>query len=310
MAKILVTETIDTVGTQLLLDAGHQVILANRNEEIIKKEILDADGVIVRIWEMTEALISTGKNLKMISKHGVGVDNIDLDYCKSQNIIVTITPNANSLSVAEHAFALMIALAKNLVPVSKEYREVGFSAKNYPAGMELGGKTVGIIGIGAIGSLFVPMCREGMGMNVIGYDPYISPPAGVTMMSDLELLLKESDIISLHCSLNDETKKMINKDRIAKMKSGALLINCARGPIVEEQALIEALKIGKIGGAGLDVTDPEPISPESPLLQMPNVIVTPHYAPTTKESATRVSKIAGENMLAVLSDKEPVGKII
>ena len=311
MAKILITETVHAVGPEILTKAGHQVVYADRDMDVIRREIVDADAVFVRIIELPRELLATGKNLKMVSKHGVGVDNIDLDYCKEAGIAVTITPDANGLSVAEHAFALMMSLAKKIIPVSKAYREIGFAAKNSPPCIELSGKTAGVVGLGKIGKRFANMCRFGFGMKVLAYDPFVTEaPEGVTLVSDLDELLRQSDFVSLHCSLVDGTRKIMNRERLAAMKPTAILINCARGPLVDEEALIEALQSGKLGGAGLDVTDPEPVSPDSPLFQMDNVIVTPHYAPTTLEAAMRVSQIGAENIVAYLSGGEPVGRLV
>lgn len=311
MGKILVTETVHPAGPALLEAAGHQVVYADRNPDVIQREITDADAVLVRIYPITAELMALGKRLRHVSKHGVGVDNIDLDYCKAHNIAVTTAPNANSMSVAEHAFALMMALAKNVVPVSAAYKEIGFAAKNSKEGVEVTGKTVGIIGIGRIGTLFAKMCYGGFGMKVLAYDPYVrEAPEGVTLVESLDELLRQADLLSIHANLTDETRKMISRERLAQMKPGAILINCARGPIVDEPALIEALQSGKIAAAGLDVTDPEPASPDSPLFQLPNVIVTPHYAPATAEAAERVSRIAAENVKAVLSGGEPAGRIV
>lgn len=311
MAKILITETIHEVGINYLKAAGHQLVFADRDMDVIRWEIQDCDAVVVRIVDLPRELLETARALKIISKHGVGVDNIDLEYCKSRGIAVTITPNANALSVAEHAFALMMALSKNLIPVSEEYREKGFSAKNHAPGVELTGKTLGVIGAGHIGMQLIHMCQKGFGMNVIVYDPYLTEvPEGVEQSPTLEKLLQEADFVSLHCVLNDETRKMIDRKRLGEMKPSAFLINCARGPIVDEEALIEALQSGKIAGAGLDVTDPEPLDADSPLFQMENVIVTPHYAPTTLEASIRVSRIAAENAHAYLSGREPVGRIV
>ena len=311
MAKILITEAVHPVGPELLTAAGHQVVYADRDMDIVRQEIVDADAVFTRILELPGNLLATGKNLKIISKHGVGYDNIDIEYCKAHGIAVTIAPNANSLSVAEHAFALMMTLAKNVIPVSREYKEIGFAAKNHAPGIELTGKTLGVIGCGHIGKHLVHMCQGGFDMRVLIYDPYLQAvPAGTELVSDLDKLLQQADVVSLHCLLTDETRKMINRERLAQMKSSALLINCARGPIVEESALIEALQNGKLAGAGLDVTDPEPVAPDSPLFQMDNVIVTPHYAPTTLEASIRVSQIAAENINAYLAGREPVGRIV
>lgn len=311
MGKVLITETVHPAGPALLEAAGHQVVYADRDPEVIRREIVDADAVLVRIYPITAELMALGKQLKHVSKHGVGVDNIDLDYCKGHGIAVTTAPNANSMSVAEHAFALMMALAKNVIPVSAAYREIGFAAKNSKEGVEVTGKTVGVIGIGRIGTLFAKMCHGGFGMKVLAYDPYVKEaPEGVTLVENLDELLRQADLLSIHANLTDETRKLINRERLALMKPTAILINCARGPIVDEPALIEALQSGKIAAAGLDVTDPEPAAPDNPLFQLPNVIVTPHYAPTTAEAAERVSRIAAENVNAVLSGGEPVGRIV
>lgn len=311
MAKILVTETVHPVGPELLEAAGHQVVYADRDMDTIRREIVDADAVFVRILDLPGELLSAGKRLKIVSKHGVGYDNIDLDYCKQAGIPVTTAPNANSLSVAEHAFALMMALAKNIVPVSKAYRETGFSAKNYAPGTELTGKVLGLIGAGRIGGLFARMCRQGFGMEVLAFDPYAKGvPEGVTLMEDLDEVVRRADVLSLHCALTEETRKLIDARRLALMKPTAILINCARGPMVDEEALIGALERGELAAAGLDVTDPEPLAPDSPLFRMDNVIVTPHYAPATLEASIRVSKIGCENILAVLSGQEPAGRIV
>ena len=311
MGKILITESVHAVGPDILSKAGHQVVYADRDMDVIRREIVDADALFVRIIELPQSLLETGKNLKIVSKHGVGVDNIDLEYCRKAGIAVTITPDANGLSVAEHAFALMMSLSKKIIPVSKAYKEIGFTAKNTPPCMEISGKTAGVVGLGKIGTHFAKMCLYGFGMEVLAYDPFVKEaPEGITLVSDLNELLCRSDIVSLHCSLVDGTRKIINQERLAVMKSSALLINCARGPLVDEAALISALQSGKLAGAGLDVTDPEPISPDSPLFQMDNVIVTPHYAPTTLEAAMRVSKIAAENIVSYLSGRAPVGRLI
>ncbi len=243
MAKILITESVHPIGPELLTAAGHTVVYADRDMDIIRREIVDADAVLVRIIELPGSLLATAKNLKIVSKHGVGYDNIDLDYCKSHGIAVTITPNANSLSVAEHAFTLMLTLAKNIIPVSNEYRTVGFAAKNHAPGIEMTGKTLGLIGMGRIGKHILHMCRDGLDMHVIVYDPYISEvPEGVEKVDDLSELLRRADVVTLHCLLTDETRKLIDRERLALMKPTALLINCARGPIVDEAALIEALE--------------------------------------------------------------------
>ena len=255
MAKILITESVHPIGPELLTAAGHTVVYADRDMDVIRREIVDADAVLVRIIELPGSLLATAKNLKIVSKHGVGYDNIDLDYCKSHGIAVTITPNANSLSVAEHAFTLMLTLAKNIIPVSNEYRTVGFAAKNHAPGIEMTGKTLGLVGMGRIGKHILHMCRDGLDMHVIVYDPYISEiPEGVEKVDDLSELLRRADVVTLHCLLTDETRKLIDRERLALMKPTALLINCARGPIVDEAALIELNALdGQLSGGGVDL---------------------------------------------------------
>ena len=270
MAKILITESVHPIGPELLTAAGHTVVYADRDMDIIRREIVDADAVLVRIIELPGSLLATAKNLKIVSKHGVGYDNIDLDYCKSHGVAVTITPNANSLSVAEHAFTLMLTLAKNIIPVSNEYREIGFAAKNHVPGIEMTGKTLGLIGMGRIGKHILHMCRDGLDMHVIVYDPYISEvPEGVERVDDLSELLRRADVVTLHCLLTDETGSVTSRPAPASLPFSSASMSAAS-----------------------------------------SVIVTPHYAPTTVESATRVSKIAAENINAVLAGQEPVGRIV
>ena len=214
--------------------------------------------MLVRIIELPGSLLATAKNLKIVSKHGVGYDNIDLDYCKSHGIAVTITPNANSLSVAEHAFTLMLTLAKNIIYVSNEYREIGFAAKNHAPGIEMTGKTLGLIGMGRIGKHVLHMCKDGLDMHVIVYDPYISEiPEGVEKVDDLSELLRRADVVTLHCLLTDETRKLIDRERLALMKPTALLINCARGELMNIPDMIRGIETQKIGALALDVFDKE-----------------------------------------------------
>ena len=252
-------------------------------------------------------MLEKAANLKVVSKHGVGYDNIPVDWCKAHGIAVTVTPGANSQSVAEHTIALMLALAKNLAIVTKAYREKGFAAKNSAPGMEILGKTLGIIGVGHIGSRVAKMAM-GLGMHVIAYDPYVkSVPEGVKLVSDKDEVIKNADVLTLHPVLNEETKNIIGAREIGMMKQGAIFINCGRGPLVDEEALIKALQEKKLGGAGLDVTAKEPCDPDSPLFAMDNVLLTPHYAPTTHESAVNVSRMAAQNILDILAGKKPEG---
>lgn len=312
MAKILITETIHPIGAEKLKAAGHEVVtMETRSETELREKMKDADGMLVRILPIPADAMEQAGNLKIISKHGVGVDNFDLDAAKRLGIRITTAPDANSLSVAEHAFAMLMSLAKNIPAVSEAYRKIGFAAKNGVEGAEISGKTLGIIGCGRIGSRIVPMAADGFGMRVLVYDPYIKKaPEGATLVSDRDLIFRESDFVSLHCPLNGETRHSVGEHEFSLMKKTAVFINCARGPIVDETALIRALQNGTIAGAGLDVTEREPLEPESPLFAMPNVIVTPHYAPTTREAAFRVADIAAENLIGFFRDGSVIGRIV
>ena len=307
MSKILFTENVDPAGPELLEKAGFELIMADRDSRIIEENIKDAEAVLTRIYELPSDLLETGKNLKIVSKHGVGYDNIPVAWCKAHHIAVTVTPGANSQSVAEHTITLMLALAKNLLTVTRAYKKIGFAAKNSAPGMEILGKTLGIIGVGHIGTRVAKMAL-GLGMKVIAYDPYVTEvPTGAVLTNNKEEVIQKADVLTLHPVLNEETRNIIGKKELSLMKPTAFLINCGRGPLVDEPALIEALQQKKIAGAGLDVTWSEPCSPDSPLFQMENVILTPHYAPTTRESARNVSLAAAQNILDVLAGKKPEG---
>ena len=312
MANILITEQVDPIGPELLKKAGHTVaMMQSRDVAELEEKIKDADAVIVRILDIPAEVIRNAPKLKVISKHGVGVDNIDLEAAKAAGVAVSVTPGANSLSVAEHAVSMMLALAKNLPHVTEQYRRVGFAAKNCAPGTEVSGKTIGLIGCGQIGSFVAKIALSGFGMKVLAYDPYAKQlPEGVERVDERDRIFKESDFITLHLALTPETLHGIGEREFGMMKPTAIFLNCARGPLVDEPALINALQQGKIAGAGLDVTEVEPCDADSPLFKMKNVILTPHYAPTTKEAAARVSKIAAENVIALLNGESVAGRIV
>lgn len=312
MANILITEPIDAVGPSLLQKAGHTLTwMETRDPAELAEKIKDADAMIVRILDIPAEIIQNAPKLKMISRHGVGLDNVDLNAAKAAGIALTVTPNANSLSVAEHTITLMLALSKNIPQVANQYREIGFAAKNSAPGVEISGKTLGIIGGGQIGGRVARIATNGFDMRVLIHDPYLTAaPAGCELVSDRDRIFKESDYITLHCALCQETFHCVGRREFDLMKPDAIFINCGRGPLVDEAALIEALQTGKIRGAGLDVTEKEPCDPDSPLFSMPNVILTPHSAPNTVEAAGCMSRMAAENVIAFLSGGEMVGRII
>jgi len=289
--KVLICDPIADDGINMLKENGFEVeIKTGMDKEELKNVIKDYDAIVVRsATKVTADVIESAANLKLIVRGGVGIDNIDVEAAKSKGITVQNTPTASTVSVAEHTFALLLALARNVSLADRSMKEGRWEKKKFK-GTELYNKTLGLIGVGRIG-LAVAKRAIGFEMKVIGYDPYLDPNImrdnGVEPVTDIDRLVQEADIISLHIPLTNETKHIINSERIQKMKDGAILINCARGGVVDEDALYQALKSGKLAGAALDVFEQEP--PEnSPLLGLDNIILTPHIGASTKEAQKRV----------------------
>jgi D-3-phosphoglycerate dehydrogenase / 2-oxoglutarate reductase len=285
--KVIVADKISERGVELLKQAGWNVVLTTK--ETLDAEIADADALIVRsATRVTAELLDKAAKLRVVGRAGVGVDNIDLPEATTRGVLVMSTPGGNAVSVAEHTFALLLALARQVPRLDKAIHE-GRWEKSSAAGTEVRGKTLGLIGLGRIGSE-VAVRAEAFDMRVLAYDPYISE-AGAREMSvelvPLEKLLAESDFVSLHAALNPATEKLINAVTIEKMKKGARLVNAARGELVDEAALAEALKSGKLAGAALDVFAEEPPK-NSPLVGLANVIATPHVAGSTAEAQEEV----------------------
>jgi D-3-phosphoglycerate dehydrogenase / 2-oxoglutarate reductase len=286
--KVIVADKISARGVQLLKEQpGWNVVLTTKDNLVT--EIADAQALIVRsATKVTSELLDKAPNLRCVGRAGVGVDNIDLEAATKLGIIVMSTPGGNAVSVAEHTFALMLSLARQVPRLDKAFHE-GRWEKSSAAGMEMSGKTLGLIGLGRIGSE-VAMRAEAFDMRVLGYDPYISEAAAKEFSVELvplDRLLAESDFVSLHTALSPATQNLINAQTLAKMKKGAFIINAARGELIEEAALADALKSGHIGGAGLDVFAVEPPK-NSPLIGLPNVIATPHIAGSTTEAQEEV----------------------
>jgi D-3-phosphoglycerate dehydrogenase len=285
--KVIVADQISERGVKLLKQAGWNVVLTTK--ETLNGEIRDADALIVRsATRVTPELLDKAEKLRVVGRAGVGVDNIDLPEATKRGVLVMSTPGGNAVSVAEHTFALLLALARQVPRLDKAIHE-GRWEKSSAAGTELRGKTLGLIGLGRIGSE-VAVRAEAFDMRVLAYDPYISE-AGAREMSvelvPLEKLLAESDFVSLHAALSPATEKIINATALEKMKKGARLVNAARGELIDEAALAEALKSGKLAGAALDVFAEEPPK-NSPLVGLANVIATPHVAGSTAEAQEEV----------------------
>ena len=267
-------------------------------QEQLKKELPTADAVIAGLETYDKDLLESAVNLKVISRYGVGYDQIDLEAASGCGITVTLTPGANGDSVADMAVALMLNSARN---VSFMDRCMKNKEQQRPIGVEMWEKTLGIIGTGRIGQGVARRCK-GFHMEILCYDTY--PDEAFRQecniqYTNIDTILEKADFITIHSPLNDETKNMFGKEQFEKMKQHAVIVNTARGGIIDEAALYEALKNGEIGAAGLDVTMDEPPY-SNPLLDLPNCIITPHAGAATYEASSRMSMMAAKNVIAVL----------
>jgi D-3-phosphoglycerate dehydrogenase / 2-oxoglutarate reductase len=289
--KILISDSMSEEGVRFLQELGSFTV-ANRPglapDELLK-EVSDSDALIVRSkTKVTASVIEAGGKLRVIGRAGAGVDNIDLDAATRRGIVVMNTPGGNSVSTGEHAFALLMSLARK-IPFAHLSTWAGQWNKSAFTGLELQGKTLGILGLGKIGSV---VARRGIGfeMRVLAYDPFVPETYAADLgveLHGLETVLAESDFLSLHLPVNENTRHLIQEDKIRIMKDGALLVNAARGALIREADLIAALESGKLGGAALDVFETEPDVSER-LRKAPNVIVTPHIAGSTQEAQAKV----------------------
>lgn len=269
--------------------------------EQLKREIVDADGVIAGLEEYSPELIASAKKLKVISRYGVGYDKVDVEAAKARGVAVTITPGANGDSVADLAMALMLDVARNVTIMDNSIKG---KAQKRPSGVEMYQKTLGVIGAGRIGQGVARRCR-GFDMQILCYDMYENEAFKEECKAryvDLETLLKESDFITIHSPLTPETENMISTKQFAMMKENAIIVNTARGGIIDEAALYEALKTGEIRGAGLDATVDEPPY-GSPLMELENCILTPHAGAATIEASSKMSYMAAQNVVDVLTGK-------
>ena len=305
--KILITEFMDEAAVASLatqFETHHDATLVDRHAELIER-LSDVDALIVRNRTQVNAeVLAAAPKLKVVGRLGVGLDNIDMPACKARQVAVIPAIGANALAVAEYVIATAMVLSRGVY-----FSSAAVGAGQWPRGplsngREIGGKVLGIVGFGDIGRL-VARLAQGLGMRVVASDPMIEAAAPVWKDSGvsfrtLDALLAESDVISLHVPLVSETRNLINAARLSIMKADAVLINSARGGIVDEAALAAALKAKKLGGAALDVFDDEPLKAGSALADCPNLLLTPHIAGVTAEANIRVSSMIAERVAAHL----------
>jgi D-3-phosphoglycerate dehydrogenase len=301
--KILIAEPLAAAGIELLrAQHGWDVVVSNPKE--YAQHLASADALIVRsAVKVNKDVLSKAPKLRVVGRAGVGVDNVDLPAATSAGVIVMNTPGGNAVSVAEHTVALMLSLARSIPQASSSTKSGKWEKKEF-MGSELRDKTLGVIGLGSIGREVVLRAKS-FAMKIIAFDPYVSKhiadDIGVQLV-DLKTLYGQSDYISLHMALTNETEKMLSTEAFSAMKPGVRIVNCARGELIDQDALAAALASGKVAGAGLDVFPKEPPPPESPLLQQKNLIATPHIGGSTEEAQEIVGVRIAEQILDYLKN--------
>jgi D-3-phosphoglycerate dehydrogenase len=311
--KILISDNVAQDAVELFKkQAGYEVTFkTDHTPDELKASINNYDAIIVRSATKLKADILEGAdNLKIIGRAGAGIDNVDLPTANKKNIIVMNTPLGNTVSTAEHTLALIMALSRNIPQGYASLKEKRWDRKKY-AGVEIKGKTIGLIGTGNVGKALAKLLT-GFQVKIVGYDPYVKAEEikkhNIFLVA-LDELLAQSHYISLHAKLTDETKNLINKETLAKCKKGMRLINCARGPMVNNADLLASIESGHVAGAALDVYASEPPDYEDPIFQNEKVIFTPHLAASTKEAQENVAIQVTEQVIDALNGKGIVNAV-
>jgi D-3-phosphoglycerate dehydrogenase len=314
--RVLLPQPIESEAVTLLKKEGLDVVLSpDKKPETVAAMLKGIQAVVLRTGIVfTRELMGHADQLRVISRTGAGVDNVDLEAATEQGILVTCVPDANTYSVVEQALALMLALMKQLPRMDREVRCDNFDIryKNLPS--DLRGKTLGIVGLGRIGSELARTCHQGFNMPILAHDPYLTENLRTNYQAwisfcDMEKLFRESDIISLHIPSSSATRHLISARELAWMKPEAFIVNTSRGGILDEEALIRCLKEGIIAGAGLDVFEKEPLEKNNPLKALDNVILTPHSAALTRECVVRLALGAARAIVDVSHGRKPAGTV-
>lgn len=304
---VFVPEPIATAGMDIL--TGHCEIIAPWQQGDEAGEIpAQADAALVRIYTVDESRLAAAPNLRVVGKHGVGLDNIDIAAAAQRKIAIVWTPEANADAVAQHALSLILGLSNRIKTADAALRQGHFNDRMQFSSLELRGRTLGIIGLGRIGSRVAKKAALGLDMEVLAYDPYVDRPTyngPAAFVDELEDLLARADFVTLHVPLTDETRNMINAERMAQMKDGAYLINTSRGAAVDEAALATALQSSHLAGAGIDVFSTEPPHLEHPLQKAPNTLLTPHVAGLSDRALVQVATQAAQGIVDVLQGRRP-----
>ncbi|MCG8477736.1 MAG: hydroxyacid dehydrogenase [Spirochaetales bacterium] len=305
--RVLIPQDVRGEGKEYLTQRGYEIKMGSGTTvDAIRRDVVDCDAILARTAPFPAEVLEAGKNLKVIARHGIGVDNVDVERAAELGIWVTNAPESNSNTVAEHALLLILATARKLIPISRVFDAGEFEVRNRELGTDLAEKTLGIVGVGKIGRL-VAKKATGLDMRCIGYDPVLAPdeyPAGIAA-APWDEVFSRADFVTLHIPATPRTRNIVGETEFRLMRRSAILINTARGEVVDEAALIAALRENRIGGAGLDVFQTEPPDRDNPLLSMANVVATPHNAAHTVESMGRMALHAAMGIDDVLSGRTP-----
>ncbi len=307
--KIYIPEKIDQSGISYLQQRGYQIVTGHGlNPDQIKEAIADCDGMILRIIKINQEILAHANKLKIVARYGAGYENIDLAAAKAAGIRVTYSPDSNTITVADHTLGFIIASGRFFHMGDLATRSGNFAFRHNAVGCDFAGKTLGVLGLGKIGSAVARKAMLALDMKILAYvrdtnKDYGIP--GVELTTDWDAVFKRSDFITTHLPVTEQTRFAVGSREFELMKSTAHFINCSRGDLVDEQALITALKSGQIAGAALDVFTPEPPTPDNELLKLQNVILSPHNSGTTKEAAERVALESAKAVDDVLSGRTP-----
>ena len=311
--RVLLYEDMHQAGKQLLVEKCDLVFSDSLEEDRLIELVKDIDALIIRAnGAVTGRLMDAAPNLRVIGRHGVGLDAIDLAAAKERGIRVCNTPIANVESVAEQAVGLMLAVSKQIARADKATRQGRWQVRYEYIGQEMLGRTLGLVGMGRIGGRVAEICHLGFNMPVIYHDMVQYPEAEEKLAArrlPMHDVLGQADYVSVHVPLLPATRGLIGQEQLALMKQGAILINTARGQIVDEAALLQALRSGRLAGAGLDVLAVEPAPADNPLFELENVVITPHMSAHT-DDALRAMSLVAEDVLRVLEGEEPRFRVV
>lgn len=306
--KVLIPQMIAREGINYLENCGYEIINGSgATEEDLIRDVKDCDAILLRTAPVTRRVLEKGSRLKVVARHGSGYNNVDLKAAEELGIWVTNAPDSTTKTVGEFVLGALLAIAKKTFLMNKKMAEGDFFYKNTHKGIDAEGKTLAVIGFGRIGREVARKAYAALNMKILAYDPYIQRDClpEYVEMTDFDTALEKADFVTLHMPLTAKNHKMIGKREFDKMKSGVCFLNCARGEIVDEEALIAALQSKHIGAAFLDVLNEEPPRLDNPLFHMENVILTPHMASNTEECMTLMAVQAASQIHCVLSGKRP-----